>query len=64
VDVSVKTRELIAFGRSLLEMSCPMTLRQLHYAIFSTARIAYENAQAATKPEPRDHLCMPLASWL
>jgi len=37
--------ELILFARRLLAEFHPMTLRQLHYAIFSAARIAYENTQ-------------------
>lgn len=38
------TKELLAFAYKLLEESHPMNLRQLHYAIFSAAKIAYENA--------------------
>lgn len=45
---SKTTIELIAFARRLLEASHPMTLRQLHYAIFSAAEIEYENT-------PRDY---------
>jgi len=37
------TLELISFARGLLEEFHPMTLRQLHYAIFSAAKIAYDN---------------------
>jgi hypothetical protein len=44
-----KTEELISFARSLLAKSHPMTLRQLHYAIFSAAKIDYENTQADYK---------------
>src|SRR5215472_11537901 len=38
-----KTYELIAFARTLLAENHPMTLRQLHYAIFSAAKIEYDN---------------------
>jgi hypothetical protein len=41
--LSSKTLERIAFARRLLAEFHPMTLRQLHYAIFSAARIAYDN---------------------
>jgi hypothetical protein len=41
--LSEKTLDLIAFARRLLAESHPMTLRQLHYAIFSAARIPYDN---------------------
>lgn len=44
-----KTEELIHFAYTLLAESHPMTLRQLHYAIFSAAKIAYENTQADYK---------------
>jgi hypothetical protein len=44
-----KTEKLIAFARTLLAELHPMTLRQLHYAIFSAAKIAYENTQADYK---------------
>ena len=44
-----KTEELIAFARTLLAELHPMTLRQLHYAIFSAAKIAYENTQTDYK---------------
>ena len=37
------TVELIAFARQVLAEHHPMTLRQLHYAIFSAAKIAYDN---------------------
>jgi hypothetical protein len=40
---SKRTIELIKFARTLLGKFHPMTLRQLHYAIFSTSKIAYEN---------------------
>jgi hypothetical protein len=33
----------MAFARQLLERHHPMTLRQLHYAIFSASKIAYDN---------------------
>ena len=46
---SQKTLELILFARSLLTKLHPMTLRQLHYAIFSAAMIAYDNTQADYK---------------
>jgi len=46
---SRKTEELIAFARQLLEQNHPMTLRQLHYAIFSAAKIDYDNTQADYK---------------
>ena len=36
---SLKTLELIAFAQQVLEQYHPMTLRQLHYAIFSAAKI-------------------------
>src|SRR5215472_12593715 len=44
-----KTEELIHFAYMLLAEFHPMTLRQLHYAIFSAAKIAYENTQADYK---------------
>ena len=44
-----KTKELIAYVRGLLEENQPMTLRQLHYAIFSRNEIPYENTQASYK---------------
>jgi hypothetical protein len=47
--LSKKTLELIAFARQLLEVAHPMTLRQLHYAIFSAAKIDYDNTQADYK---------------
>jgi hypothetical protein len=47
--LSNDTLELIGFARSLLRASHPMTLRQLHYAIFSSSEIAYENSQASYK---------------
>jgi hypothetical protein len=46
---SKKTLELIAFAHKLLEESHPMTLRQLHYAIFSAAKIDYDNTPADYK---------------
>lgn len=42
---SEKTRELIRFCRELLSELNPMTLRQLHYAIFSRKEIDYTNTQ-------------------
>src|SRR5262245_47674159 len=47
--LSKKTEELIAFAYQVLAKNHPMTLRQLHYAIFSTAEIAYDNKQADYK---------------
>jgi hypothetical protein len=47
--LSAKTLELIAFARRLLAELHPMTLRQLHYAIFSAAKIAYDNTPADYK---------------
>lgn len=47
--LSKATVELIAFARKLLEKFHPMTLRQLHYAIFSAAAITYANTQADYK---------------
>jgi hypothetical protein len=44
-----KTEELIHFAYTLLAEFHPMTLRQLHYAIFSAAKINYENTQADYK---------------
>jgi hypothetical protein len=41
--LSKRTLELIAFAREVLAAHHPMTLRQLHYAIFSAAKIDYEN---------------------
>jgi hypothetical protein len=46
--LSNTTLELIAFARTLLAEFHPMTLRQLHYAIFSAAQIDYDNT-------PRDY---------
>jgi hypothetical protein len=43
--LSKKTIELVMFARQLLEQFHPMTLRQLHYTIFSAAKIEYENTQ-------------------
>ena len=54
---SQKTLELIAFARQLLEAAHPMTLRQLHYAIFSAAKIDYENASA-------DYKCLSRATTI
>jgi hypothetical protein len=47
--LSRSTVELITYARRLLAESNPMTLRQLHYAIFSRREIPYENDQAAYK---------------
>jgi hypothetical protein len=44
-----ETIKLIMFARSLLAELHPMTLRQLHYAIFSAAVLAYENTAKAYK---------------
>jgi hypothetical protein len=44
-----QTIELVRFARKLLAELHPMTLRQLHYAIFSAAKIAYDNTQADYK---------------
>jgi hypothetical protein len=41
--LSARTLELIMFARMLLQELHPMTQRQLHYAIFSAAKIAYNN---------------------
>src|SRR5215831_4776743 len=43
---SKQTIELIMCARLLLAEHHPMTLRQLHYAIFSAAKIAYANTKA------------------
>jgi len=42
---ATKTKELIEFACSLLAELHPMTLRQLHYAIFSRQEIDYTNTQ-------------------
>src|SRR5215472_16993677 len=47
--LSKTTEELIHFAYTLLAESHPMTLRQLHYAIFSAAKIAYDKTQADYK---------------
>jgi hypothetical protein len=47
--LSARTKELIVFAYQLLKVSHPMTLRQLHYAIFSAAKIDYDNTQADYK---------------
>jgi hypothetical protein len=47
--LSTRTIELILFARALLAEFNPMTLRQLHYAIFSAAMIAYDNKKADYK---------------
>lgn len=44
-----ETIELIMFARKLLADLHPMTLRQLHYAVFSAARIEYDNTPADYK---------------
>jgi hypothetical protein len=43
------TIELIMFARQLLAELHPMTLRQLHYAIFSATKVAYDNTPADYK---------------
>jgi hypothetical protein len=40
---SQKIQELLCFAYELLKAFRPMTLRQLHYAVFSAAKIPYEN---------------------
>jgi hypothetical protein len=45
--LSKSTIELIQFAQVLLERDNPQTLRQLHYAIFSAAIIAYQNDLAS-----------------
>ena len=47
--LSKKTIELILFARQLLAELNPMTLRQLHYAVFSASKIAYDNTPADYK---------------
>jgi hypothetical protein len=47
--LSEKTIELIRFARQVLAASHPMTLRQLHYAIFSAAKIEYDTTPADYK---------------
>jgi hypothetical protein len=44
--LSRETIELIMFARMLLVELHPMTLRQLHYAVFSATKIAYDNTRA------------------
>ena len=43
--LSSRTIELIGFAYKLLAVFHPMTLRQLHYTIFSAAEIDYQNDQ-------------------
>jgi hypothetical protein len=43
--IASKTKELILFCKLLLEELHPMTLRQLHYAVFSRKEIDYSNTQ-------------------
>jgi hypothetical protein len=69
--LSQRTIELILFARLLLEQYNPMTLRQLHYAIFSAAIIEYLNTQAdykrlsrATTAARRLHRRFELADFL
>jgi hypothetical protein len=47
--ISQDTIELILFARQLLAAAHPMTLRQLHYAIFSASVIAYTNTMSDYK---------------
>jgi hypothetical protein len=47
--LSARTLELIRFARQLLADHHPMTLRQLHYAVFSASRIPYDNTPADYK---------------
>lgn len=47
--LSARTKELIEVALALLQRDHPMTLRQLHYAIFSAAIIPYLNDQAHYK---------------
>jgi hypothetical protein len=47
--LSEKTAEPIGFAGELLDVSHPMTVRQLHYAFFSAAKIDYDNTQAGYK---------------
>jgi hypothetical protein len=47
--LSQRTLELIVFARMLLAEFHPMTLRQLHYAIFSAAKIEYDNTPSDYK---------------
>jgi hypothetical protein len=47
--LSRKTIELRDFARNLLAANRPMNLRQLHYTIFSAAKIAYQNNLADYK---------------
>lgn len=45
--LSQSTKELIEYARVLLVADHPMTLRQLHYAIFSRNEIDYQNDKAS-----------------
>jgi len=47
--ISSRALELSDFARELLAAKHPMSLRQLHYEIFSAATIDYQNAQADYK---------------
>lgn len=47
--LSEKTIELILFAKTLLEANWPMTLRQLHYGVFSASKIDYDNTEADYK---------------
>jgi hypothetical protein len=47
--LSKRTQELIEFARQVLAEHHPMTLRQLHYSIFSAAKIDYDNTEADYK---------------
>ena len=43
------TKALILHARKILQADHPMTLRQLHYAIFSGKKIDYDNTPADYK---------------
>src|SRR5438874_1609570 len=47
--VSKSTTMLIKYAYQILKINHPMTLRQLHYAIFSLKEIGYKNDQAHYK---------------
>jgi hypothetical protein len=68
--LSKATVELIEFARMLLVELHPMTLRQLHYAIFSAAKIDYDNTPKdykrlgrATTKARRDYRAYELAGY-
>lgn len=69
--LSKQTVELIVFAQKLLRELNPMTLRQLHYAIFSAAKIQYDNTMAdykrlsrATTVARRNYRALELAGML